>query len=527
MTRKPRSPGPLPAVTADHLAKMNERLIAQVNNLSLEMEERMTSGEHLTEALTDLDWANRIDRDYLWIRTSGANAPQFRYMTKETIDMYADIANFMYVYNPLVKRVVDVKSQFTFALDYSITSDTLKVDEIRNDPLNDQAFFGHQPIGEIDGELQRSGNVFFAIWKDKKQVRAWNNYEVRDIVYDPEDSTRPVFYLRSWLDDQGKEQRKAYPSVFAQPADIGDSKTQLSAGGSTYEIDRKVVVYHMAAKKGIKQKFALSELVAVCRWAKPHEKFLEDFAAIVSAYRKYSHMMTTKGTASQASAIAGQFQGDTTQMGTPLQSHPVGSIVVAQEGNELRTIDAGSGKIIGIDGARSFLLMVSASSGVPETYLTMDPSTGNLATAKEISPIFVMMIQERQTAWKNALTVIFRSMLESDDFEVSFPPIRDNINAYIQNVNNIATLGSAGRWAGTMTAKDYIKAAYEALEWKLPDDATLNALVASLDEMTGVPPFGVMGGASPPFGDGTDQGLNEIAKAAQELKEAIRQKPAA
>jgi hypothetical protein len=192
-----------------------------------------------------------------------------------------------------------------------------------------------------------------------------------------------------------------------------------------------------------------------------------------------------------------------------------------------RPRDAGSGKIIGIDGARSFLLMVSASSGVPETYLTMDPSTGNLATAKEISPIFVMMIQERQTAWKNALTVIFRSMLESDDFEVSFPPIRDNINAYIQNVNNIATLGHAGRWAGTMTAKDYIKAAYEALEWKLPDDATLNALVASLDEMTGVPPFGVMGGASPPFGDGTDQGLNEIAKAAQELKEAIRQKPAA
>jgi len=76
----------------------------------------MTSGEHLTEALTDLDWANRIDRDYLWIRTSGANAPQFRYMTKDTIDMYADIADFMYVYNPLVKRVVDVKSQFTLPL---------------------------------------------------------------------------------------------------------------------------------------------------------------------------------------------------------------------------------------------------------------------------------------------------------------------------------------------------------------------------------------------------------------------------
>jgi len=510
MARKKDTQSHSPA--PDPLLKMHEDLMIRYNNLALEMEQRMGGGQ-FSESLSDLDWANRVDKDFLWIRTSGANAPQFRYMTKEIIDMYADIAAFMAVYNPLIKRIVDVKTQFTFALDYSITSDTGQdaIDEIKDNDLNKQAFFGHQAIADIDGELQRSGNVFIAIWPDNKQVRAWSNYEIRDIVTDSEDACRPLFYLRSWLDDKGSEHRKAYPSVFAQPGDMPKGKTALSHLGSNYEVDRDAVVYHMSAKKGIKQKFALSELVAVCRWAKPHEKYLEDFAAIVAALRKYSHLMTTKGTASQASAIATQFKGNTEQMGTPLQSQPTGSMVVAQEGNDLRVVDAGSGKIVGIEGARSFLLMVSAASGVPETYLTMDPSTGNLATAKQISPVFIMLIQERQTAWKNALTIIFKILLESEEFEASFPPIRDNIDAYVANVNAFART-SQGTWTGAVQPVDYIKAAYEALEWKLPDKETIDAMAAELE--TSSPPSMSPGGI--------DTGLDAIAQAANGLMEAVK-----
>lgn len=509
MTRKLKAAATAP----DPLVKMNEELMIRYNNLALEMEQRMDDAGQLSESLSDLDWANRVDRDYLWIRTSGANAPQFRYMTKETIDMYADIAQFMTVYNPLIKRVIDVKTQFTFAMDYGVTSESEQesIDEILKDNLNYQSFFGHQAITDIDGELQKAGNVFIAIWPDKQQVRAWSNYEIRDIVTDPEDAARPIFYLRSWLDDAGKEHRKAYLSVFADPAkDMPADKTAVSHLGTTYEIDTETVVYHMCTRKGIKQKFALSELVAVCRWAKPHEKYLEDFAAIVSALRKYSHLMTTKGTAAQTNAISAQFRGNTSQMGTPLQSNPAGSMVVAQEGNDLKVVDAGSGKIVGIEGARSFLLMVSAASGVPETYLTMDPSTGNLATAKQISPVFIMLIQDRQTAWKNAITVIFRVLLESDKFEVSFPPIRDNIDAYVANMNAFARTNQ-GVWTGALKAEDYIKAAYEALEWKAPPKEEIEAMAATLETSS----------AAPEEVPGMDGGLNAIAQAAVELKEAI------
>jgi hypothetical protein len=228
------------------------------------------------------------------------------------------------------------------------------------------AFFGTQAAGDADQASQKDGNIFFALWKDKRQVRAWSNYEIRDIVQDPEDSARPLFYLRTWLDNNGKEQKRAYPSLFLRDDEMRDSKTAYSYLGSSYPVDQEVRVYHMSSRKGIRQKFALSELVAACRWAKPHEKFIEDFHAIASAYRKYSHMMTTKGGTAQATAIAGQFQGNTAQMGTPLQSNPVGSMVVASEGNELKTISAGSGNIIGIEGARASLMQVCAAYDGPE-----------------------------------------------------------------------------------------------------------------------------------------------------------------
>jgi hypothetical protein len=298
----------------------------------------------------------------------------------------------------------------------------------------------------------------------------------------------------------------------------------LSYAGNSYEVDTTITVYHMTEEKDLKSKFALSPLISTCRWTKPHEKFLEDFAAIVAAYRKYSHMMTTKGGAAQVSALSGQFAGNQTYMGTALQSNPAGSMVIASEGNELKTIDAGSGKIIGIEGARSLLMNICAASGVPETFLTMDPSTGNLATAKEISPVFIMLIQERQTAWKDAFIEIFEYILDSSDFEVSFPPIRDNINAYIDNVNKLA-FDNAGKWKGTFKPKDYIKASHEALEWKLPDDAELDELVTAFEEnVEAAPEEPANTNPFAPTIPGQGNPLDNIAIAAQELAEAVKKK---
>jgi len=148
----------------------------------------------------------------------------------------------------------------------------------------------------------------------------------------------------------------------------------------------------------------------------------------------------------------------------------------------------------------------------------MDPSTGNLATAKEISPVFITLIEERQTGWKDVLTDIFRYILESDgsDFEVSFPPVRDNMQQYVQNVNAFAR-DSTGRWTGALKAKDYVKAGYEALEWKLPPEEELDEMAAAL-EASGALPYP---GTDEPA---TDDALAQIAFAAKEIAAEARKK---
>jgi hypothetical protein len=491
---------------SDELAKINERLMTQINNLQLEVDEAMT---HADEAYGSLDWANRIDRDYLWIRTSGATSPQFRFMTKETIDTYTDICNFMAVYNPLIKRIVDVKTMFTFSRGVTVISDNPAVDKIQKDDLNKQAFFSHQALGEIDAELQKSGNVFIPIWKGKQQVRAWSSYEIRDIVFDEEDSSRPVFYIRVWQDAEGKEHKRAYPSVFAQPVDIPSGKTQLSYQGQTYDVSSDVTVYHMSTTKPLKAKFALTELVSACRWAKPHEKFLEDFAAIVSAVRKYTHSFTAKTTGG-AAALRTQLQGNTDYMGTSLQSNPAGSAVVAQEDTQFKVVDAGSNKIVGPADSRYFLNMVCAGSGVPETLLTGDPSTGNLATAKDLSESFLILVEKRQTMWTDALTIIFKTLLDSDDFEISFPSIRSkDAIAYVNALLATATLNSPGVWAGSMDAGSFVTAAYEALDLQLEDDVKeelITNLTMGMGEIT----------------PDADDNLAQLAQAAAGLAEAAR-----
>jgi hypothetical protein len=474
----PVPPGPPPAPgleqAIDRLARMN-------GNLALQLEE--LAGDRAAESLSDPDWANRVDRDYLWVRAGGAGDPQFRYMTRETIDMYAEIADFMYVYNPLIRRVVDVRTQFTFALDYAVSSGTSQpaIDAILKDPLNRQAFFSHKAMAEIDGELQRTGNVFIAVWKDETpvQVRAWSCSEIREIVTREGDANHPLFYIRSWPGDDGKEQVRAYPSIFATERDLPGGRTGLSWRGTVYPVDRSIVVFHVCEKKPLKAKFALTGLVAACRWARPHEKYLEDFAALVSQMRRYGSMITTKGGIAQLAGLKAQFSGDPERTGTPLAGNPAGSMIVAQEGTGYKVIDAGSSKVVGLADSRYYLLMVSAATGVPETYLTMDPSTGNLATAKEIGPVFITLIQERQSSWRGALEDLFRFILGSDRFGISFPPIRENLPAYIAAVNAFAK-DRGGAWSGAIDPGDYIRAGYEALEWEAPGDAKVEALAAAI-----------------------------------------------
>ena len=471
---------------SEQMQRTTEDLRLEVHGLTRQVEGLKDGSIPLKEDYADNVWFNRFQQDRNWVLMSGAT--RHRVIQKMETEWYADMANFMYTFNPLIRRAVDVKTQFTFIKGFSVVSKakTLQktIDTIIDDPLNQQAFFSKQAITEIDAELQKTGNIFIAVFSKTMpvQVRVFSTYEIADSILDPDDASRPLFYVRSWTDAKGGQQRRLYPSAFNERPMIN-----LTDQHSNIEIDRNVVVYHMSAKKSLKQKWALTELTPALRWAKAHEGFLEDFGAIVRAIRKYSTMFTTKGGPGQVTGLATQFAGSTQNFGTPLQSQPSGSMLVAQEGNDLKVVDAGASKIVGAADGRYFLLMVCAAMGVPETILVGDPTRGNLATAKELTGPFISMIEDRQNAWRSTLQIIFTQVLgKGSTFEVSFPPMRlEDTAPYIQSLISAATLDGKAP-AGTLKMTDFISALYEALEIDLPDEVR-DELVAGINTLTQPP----------------------------------------
>lgn len=469
-------------LTGGQLTQTREQLVSltgRYQDVLSETRKLSRDIDTLKEGYADQSWNNRLALDRNWLLISGYQ--QQRVIQKSDVDLYHDLLNYGYQCSPLIKAAIDIKTRYTFGLSFSIKSDNSRnaatIDAIMNDLRNKYAVFRSQALVEADHDLQKGGNIYFAVWHklNPVQIRVWSSYEISNIITDPNDADLPLFYIRSWVDPKGNQHTKAYPSVFNMKyAGVIDQD------GVTAEVDTDVIVYHMAEGKGLKQKWALSPLTSALPWNRAYEGFLLDFAAVVQMIRKYTTMFTTTGGTAQVAAVSTQFSTDQHGAG----GRRVGNQIVATEGNEFKVVDAGSNKIVGPADSRYYLLQVCATTGVPENLLTGNPQTGNRASASELTTNFLPIIEERQTAWADSFRFIFTRILGNEEFEISFPPLRSqDALTYLQSLNTTAM--NQGTLTGVVRPEDYIRAAYESLDIKLPDDQAVDDMVAALvDQVT-------------------------------------------
>jgi len=501
-------------ISGGHLSESRKALTdlgAKYTNLSAETRklsrqvETLKEGGVVSEGYADHSWHDRLAMDSKWQQLSGyAN---HRVIQKSDVDLYHDLVSYAYQFSPLIKAAIDIKTQYTFGLSFSIESEVesnkATIDEIMGDPRNRLLMFGAQAIAEADRELQKGGNIYIAIWWKARipQIRVWSSYEITDVLMSPDDAI-PMFYVRTWTNTRGEQRRTAYPSLFNT-----DYAGGVTINGVYQDVDPNVRVYQMSEGRGLRQKWAISPLASALPWNRTYEGFLLDFAAIVQMIRKYSTMFTTKGGEGQVSALQTQFSHE--QHGH--HANEIGNGIVATEGNDFKVIDAGSGKIVGPQDSRYFLLQVCTSTRVPENMLTGNLQTGNRASAQEMTANFLPIIEDRQTMWDETLTEVFATILDNRDFTVSFPPIRSqDALTYLQTLTQAATLGQAGKFAGTIRPEDFIRAAYEAMDLKVPDDATIDEMVQGIIDMIATDPAA------------TDA-LNNLTQATNDMTAAIRE----
>jgi hypothetical protein len=244
-------------------------------------------------------------------------------------------------------------------------------------------------------------------------------------------------------------------------------------------------LYHVKVGGFSNWKFGISEIYDAIDWARAYKSFLEDWASIVRAYRKFAFQLTAPSNKAVSGIRSRLGNGSEGATGNVVAPPPMtGSIFAATEGYNLQAVKT-SGATVSAEDGRHLKLMVAASFGLPETFFG-DASVGSLATAESLDRPTELMISNRQQLWRDVTlnivnfvelwavkapqgalrslgrvetsvedgqkteTIVWNEGV-NDDVSVAFPPIVEHDKpAMVNAIVNAATLGQAGTLAGTI-----------------------------------------------------------------------------
>lgn len=323
-------------------------------------------------------------------------------------------ARIMALKNPLIKRGIAVQRLYVFGQDYNVTAKQEEIDDLLtqfyDDTRNLAELTSQQAIGQKEVELMTDGNLFFVFFVNtatgRVRLRSIPFDEIDDRIANPDDAKEPWYYLRRWNETiinqtsgiQETTPRAAYYPDWrytptARPAVIGDIPVQW---------DRPV--FHVRVGGYGNWKFGLSEIYDAIDWARAYKEFLEDWASIVRAYRKFAFQLSTPGGRTALGAAKTKLNAGPLGGGAVDMPPSVGSTFISGPDVSLTPVRT-SGATVSAEDGRRLLLMVAASFGLPETYFG-DASVGTLATAKSLDRPTELKMIDRQTLWATTLGAI-------------------------------------------------------------------------------------------------------------------------
>lgn len=322
-----------------------------------------------------------------------------RDLDRVSLDTLANQGRLFYFKNPLIKRVCQIISLYTWAKGITIKAQDDIVNTVLqkflNDPKNIPALTGHLVIMQLDTEISLHGNLFIGFFVDtlsKGRVicRTFPFDEIREIFTDPEDSKTPRFYVRQYQKN-GELVRVIYPDYRYNPHGIDRV--------STYQdlpVDWSTSVFHIKTNCLSDMLWGVPEIWASMDYANAYREFLQDWSKFVKALSKFAWQAKTKGGQNAVTALA---RGLKERMNPTDKPAPVGGVLATNDNISMEPVKV-AGAAVSVDDARRLMLMVSSASGVSEIYLSGDAKVGNHATSKTMERPLEMQIQNRQEMWK-------------------------------------------------------------------------------------------------------------------------------
>lgn len=371
--------------------------------------------------------------DEAWIRLGFEGEREF---SQAGLTRIVNLSRLMWLKNPMVRRAVSITSYYVFGqgVEFKARDENvqLAIDRLVTEEGNRRALFGHQARKKKNQTLMIDGNVFFTLFTNRftgeVQVRSIPVDEIIEIVLDPNDRLRPMFY-----------HRKAAPSSFdvtsgvSTPADLDCYYLDWRfnpAAPLPHSINGKPIdearIYHVKVGELEHMRYGVPETYPALDWALAYKTFLENWSSIVSALQEFAWNFKTTG--SRVAGAKARF-ASTVNMSGGLERNPPapsGSTFVTSGDTQMTPIRT-SGATVSAEDGKQVALMVSAATGVPHTMLMGDADQGNRATAKTLDRPTELMFADRQELWAEVYTDIFRFAVEAAAVSPPIPKLSGTV----------------------------------------------------------------------------------------------------
>jgi hypothetical protein len=344
-----------------------------------------------------------------------------REFTRPGLDDICDLSRAMYLSHPLIKRVVNVTTYYTFGqgVTYKAHDDRVQkevLDPHLADEGNKRELYSHQARLLTDVDQLVEGNVFMALFTDLEgsvKIRSFPTKQIREIYHKKGDAQSITFYRREWTEqvfDEETAQVKSvqnsglYPDYLYQPK----NKPQ-KIGRMEVHWDSPIIHKRSGGMKDMQ--FGIPETYAALDWARAYRKFLENWHTLVASLAKFAWNATTKGSKLKAGAAKLRSELDDTDAFDEAEDVK-GGIFMGKAGDKMEPIPK-TGAHTSAEDARPSRLMVAAASDLPDTIVSGDVDVGNFATSKTLDRPTWLRMRNRQFTEKDWHQAIFRYCVDA------------------------------------------------------------------------------------------------------------------
>lgn len=379
-------------------------------------------GELLQERLTELELQFENEG---WLKIASELEKEF---SREGLRMLLKQSRLHYLKNPLIRHAINVQADYVFALGVEVHCEskdeglTAVTQRFLKDPKNAATFTTPLALRDREVELQMDGNLFLALatlpLTGRVIVRVIPTDQVQEIICNPEDVNEPWYYYRVWtqtstepgsMNVKSESLKKLYPAYGYNPKEQPLEFNKIP-------VDWSCPVYHVKVGCLPNTHFGVPELYAAFDWAKAAARDCEDYATVKRALAKFAWKFSTKDIAKIAAA---KLKFNTTLSSTQGETNPPPSkpsMFLAGPDVDLTPFKL-SGMAPSPEEGRRLWLMAGAGAGLPETMMSGDVSTGNLATAKTLDRPTELKMEMRRKLWtkviQDVMSYVFKCAIEA------------------------------------------------------------------------------------------------------------------